>query len=72
MTMLEICEKESNRCIEQGLVAPAYEFALKCSHFFNILDARGAISVSERAVMIKRVRTLTSKCAKAYVEAQDA
>jgi len=69
-TMFDICEKESNRCADEGLVAPAYEFALKCSHFFNMLDARGAVSVSERAVMIKRVRTMTSRCAKLFVEAQ--
>jgi len=69
--VLDIFEKEAIRCIKEKLIAPAYEFALKCSHIFNILDARGAVSVSERAIMIKRIRSLTSKCARLYVEAEN-
>jgi len=69
--VLDIFEKEAIRCIEEKLITPAYEFALKCSHIFNILDARGAVSVSERAIMIKRIRSLTSKCARLYVEAEN-
>ncbi len=42
------CEREARRCLEAGLVLPAYECALKCSHLFNVLDARGAVSVTER------------------------
>lgn len=67
-TLFDICEKEAGRCADEGLIIPSYEFALKCSHFFNMLDARGAVSVSERAVMIKRVRDMTSRCARLYVE----
>ena len=64
-------ERESGRCLEAGLVLPAYECALKCSHLFNVLDARGAVSVTERVAMIKRVRNLAVACAKAYVESRE-
>jgi len=60
-------EKEARRCLEAGLVLPAYECALKCSHQFNVLDARGAVSVTERVALIKRVRDLAVACAKGYV-----
>jgi glycyl-tRNA synthetase alpha chain len=59
-------EKESIRLHNLGLVLPAYEFCLKCSHTFNMLDARGAISVTERTAYIARVRNLARLCAKAY------
>jgi len=71
-TMFGICEKESNRCIEAQLYMPAYEYALKCSHLFNLLDARGAVSVSERALIIARIRDLTRKCAMLYQEVGNA
>jgi glycyl-tRNA synthetase alpha chain len=64
-------EKEANRCLEEGLVLPAYECALKCSHSFNVLDARGAVSVTERVGLMKRVRDLAIGCAKAYVESRE-
>jgi len=51
-------EKESLRLIEKGLVLPAYDYCLKCSHTFNILDARGAIGVTERTSFIGRVRNM--------------
>jgi glycyl-tRNA synthetase alpha chain len=60
-------ERESQRCLELELVLPAYECALKCSHLFNVLDARGAVSVTERVGLIKRVRQLAVACARAYV-----
>jgi len=50
------------------LVQPAYDYVLKCSHTFNLLDARGAISVTERTGFIARVRNLARTCAQAYVE----
>jgi len=53
------------------VVLPAYECALKCSHAFNVLDARGAVSVTERVALIKRVRNLAVACAKAYVESRE-
>jgi glycyl-tRNA synthetase alpha chain len=64
-------EREARRCLEAGLVLPAYEHALKCSHTFNVLDARGAVSVTERVALMKRVRDLAVACAKAYVESRE-
>jgi len=67
-SLFNMYEKESERLIEEGLVLPAYDYCLKCSHVFNLLDARGAISVAERASFIARVRRLASKCARKYLE----
>jgi glycyl-tRNA synthetase alpha chain len=53
-------------------ILQAYEFCLKCSHLFNVLDARGAISVTERAAMIARVRKLATQVAKAWLDQQSA
>jgi glycyl-tRNA synthetase alpha chain len=64
-------EREARRCLEAGVVLPAYECALKCSHLFNVLDARGAVSVTERVGMIKRVRDLAVACARAYAESRE-
>jgi glycyl-tRNA synthetase alpha chain len=64
-------ERESGRCLERGLVLPAYEGALKCSHLFNVLDARGAVSVTERVALIRRVRRLAVACAEAYVASRE-
>jgi len=60
-------EAESKRVVQKGLVLPAYEFCLKCSHTFNLLDARGAISVTERTGYIARIRNLARACAEAYL-----
>ncbi len=60
-------EGEALRLIEAGLVLPAYDFVLKCSHTFNMLDARGAISVTERTGYIGRVRNLARKVAASYL-----
>lgn len=65
-------ESESLRIVKLGLVLPAYEFCLKCSHTFNLLDARGAISVTERTGYIGRIRNLARECAKAYVAQREA
>lgn len=64
-------EREGHRCLEEGLVIPAYWYCLKCSHTFNVLEARGAISVTERTGYIQRVRDLARRCAKAYLAAQE-
>ncbi|OEH93708.1 glycine--tRNA ligase subunit alpha [Bacillus solimangrovi] len=64
-------EKEAMRIVEEGLVFPAYDYVLKCSHTFNLLDAKGAISVTERTGYIGRVRNLARKIAKAYVEERE-
>ena len=61
-------EKEAWAIIEQGLVQPAYDCMLKCSHVFNLLEARGAISVTERTGYITRVRNIARAVATAYVE----
>ena len=61
-------EAECARTLEAGLVLPAYDYVLKCSHAFNLLDARGAISATERQGYILRVRTLAKRCCEAYME----
>jgi glycyl-tRNA synthetase alpha chain len=60
-------ESEAERIIKAALVLPAYEYCLKCSHIFNLLDARGAISVTERTGYIARIRNLVRVCAEAYL-----
>ncbi len=60
-------EAECKRLVDVKLVLPAYDYCLKCSHAFNILDARGAISVSERQRFIGRVRNLAKACAEGYL-----
>ena len=59
------------RVIEAGYYRPAYDYVLKCSHTFNLLDSRGAISVSERTAFIGRVRAMARLCAAAYVEQRE-
>lgn len=66
------CEEESKRLIENGLALPAYEKAMKASHAFNMLDARHAISVTERQRYILRVRALSKACAQAYYDSREA
>ena len=63
----EMYEDEAFELLEKNLVLPAYDFTLKCSHAFNQLDARGAISVTERTGYIGRVRKLARLCAQEYV-----
>lgn len=63
----EAFEAESTRLALESLVFPAYDYCLKCSHTFNLLDARRAISVTERAGYILRIRKLAFQCAKRYV-----
>ncbi len=62
-------EAECRRALDAGLVRPAYDQVLKCSHSFNLLDARGVISVTERGAYIWRVRALAAACAQAYLDA---
>ena len=59
-------EKETHACLDAGLVLPATDHVLKCSHTFNMLDARGVISVTERVSYIERVRRLAQRIARAY------
>ncbi len=65
------CESEAKRLIEAQCVLPAYEMVLRCSHSFNLLDARGAISVTERQAYIGRVRALAKAVAQAYYESRE-
>ncbi len=61
-------ERESQRALDAGLVVPSYDYVLKCSHLFNVLDTRGAIGVTERANYFRRMAAMTRNVAKAYVE----
>lgn len=67
----DMYEKEALRTLENILVVPAYDYVLKCSHTFNLLEARGAISVTERTGYIARVRNLARSCAQAYVNQRE-
>ncbi len=62
-------EQECESCLAHGLPLPAYDFVLKCSHAFNIMDARGALSVTERTGYIARVRNIARRVAEAYMAA---
>jgi glycyl-tRNA synthetase alpha chain len=64
--LFSIYEQEAKRALEEQLVFPAYDYILKCSHTFNLLDARGAISVTERTGYLARVRNLSRAAAQAY------
>ena len=64
-------ETEAKQVIEKSLVLPAYEYCLKCSHTFNLLDARGAISVTERTGYIARIRNLARECAEEYLKQRE-
>ena len=68
--MFDFYEQQADKLVAEGLPLPAYEMVLKASHAFNLLDARGAISVTERQRFILRVRTLARKVASGYVEAR--
>ncbi len=69
--LFDMYEKESLRLIAKDLVFPAYDFVLKGSHAFNLLDARSAISVTERASYIGRVRNMAKLCAEGYVKQRE-
>jgi len=64
-------EAEAKRLMALHLALPAYEMVLKCSHTFNLLDARGAISVTERAAYIGRIRNLARAIAQSYFESRE-
>jgi glycyl-tRNA synthetase alpha chain len=69
--LFDMYEAECQRIIGLGLVLPAYDYCLKCSHTFNLLNARGAISVAERASLIGRVRHLARLCAEGYLKQRE-
>ncbi|WP_024822422.1 MULTISPECIES: glycine--tRNA ligase subunit alpha [Aminobacterium] len=67
-TLFNMYEAEALHILETGYALPAYDYVLKCSHTFNLLDARNAISVTERTGYISRIRNLASRCCASYVE----
>ncbi|MDD5712718.1 MAG: glycine--tRNA ligase subunit alpha, partial [Smithellaceae bacterium] len=69
--LFDMYEKESLALVARELVLPAYDYCLKCSHSFNLLDARGAISVAERTSYIGRVRNLARLCAEGYLKQRE-
>ena len=70
--MFDLYQKEVDNCLAANLVLPAYDYVLKCSHTFNLLDAHGVISKDERNNFIGRVRTMASAVARLYVEQREA
>ena len=71
LQLFTMYEKECLRLAEKELVLPAYDYVMKCSHTFNLLDARGAISVTERASYIGRVRNVARICAEGYLRMRE-
>lgn len=69
--LFDAYEAEATRCLEAGLLLPAYDYVLKCSHTFNILDARGAVSLGERTSYLTRCRHLARRCADLYLEQRE-
>lgn len=69
--LYNLYEAEARSALERGLVIPAHDYVLKCSHTFNVLDARGAIGVTERARYFARMRELSREVAKAYVKQRE-
>jgi glycyl-tRNA synthetase alpha chain len=70
-TLFDLYEKEAFAQMDAGLPLPAYDYVLKCSHTFNLLDARGAVSITERPGMILRVRGLARRVAQAYLQKRE-
>ncbi|MBC1511749.1 glycine--tRNA ligase subunit alpha [Listeria booriae] len=66
LSLFDTYEREAGRQMEEGLVFPAYDCVLKCSHTFNLLDAKGVVSVTERAQYIARIRNLARRIAKTF------
>ncbi len=69
--MYDLFEAEAHRCLEADLVVPAHDYILRCSHTFNLLDARGAVGVTERATFFRRMRDLSREVAGAYLEQRE-
>ncbi|NLX91968.1 MAG: glycine--tRNA ligase subunit alpha [Firmicutes bacterium] len=71
LELFSLYEKEAKRLLGKAIVLPAYDYILKCSHVFNILDARGAISVTERTGYIARIRELARHCGRCFLEQEE-
>jgi glycyl-tRNA synthetase alpha chain len=70
-TLFGLYEQEAEQLIEKGLVLPSLDYVLKCSHSFNLLDARGVIAVTERTRYIGRIRNLARRVAQRYLEQRE-
>ena len=70
--MYDLFEAEANLALDKGLVLPAHDYILKCSHTFNVLDTRGAVGVTERQSLFGRMRDLSRRSAEAYVAQREA
>jgi glycyl-tRNA synthetase len=68
----DVYEREHKRAFDAGLLVPSYDYVLKCSHLFNVLDTRGAIGVTERAGYFRRMREMTRRIARAYADQRQA
>lgn len=71
LKLFDMYEGEAIQLLKEGPILPSYDYCLKCSHSFNMLDARGAISVTERTAYIARVRNLARKCARGYLKQRE-
>ena len=71
LKLFGIYEEEAKRLLKKGLCLPAYDYVLKCSHTFNLLDARGALGATERERFIKRARYLANQCAHLYLKKEE-
>ena len=69
--MYDINEREAGRCLEAGLVVPAHDYNLKCSHLFNVLDTRGAVGVTERANFFRRMRNMSRAISQEYAKQRE-
>ncbi|MBM4053518.1 MAG: glycine--tRNA ligase subunit alpha [Planctomycetes bacterium] len=69
--LFEFYEAECQKLLKENLPLPAYDYVMKCSHTFNLLDARGAIGVTQRTGYIKRVRNLARGCAESYIQMRE-
>ena len=69
--LFEIYKEEANSLIKKDLIFPALDFVLKCSHSFNLLDARGAISVTDRAQYIEKIRSLAREVAATWIKERE-
>ena len=71
LVCLGLYEQEAQQLIERGLVMPSLDYVLKCSHSFNLLDARGVIAVTERTRYIGRIRNMARQVAQLYLEQRE-
>ena len=71
LKLYNLYKAEAMRLLDKGLYYPAYDYVLKCSHTFNLLDARGALGVIERANRLLEIRDMAKRCAELYLEKEE-